>query len=118
MKELNEILEGVTEEELDFTKQALVQAMGRRFESTRALSSFLDDISAYGYPDDFQTRRLAELMELGTEDLRVLARKHLTPDEMVILVVGDAAHVEPGLAELGYGEVRRLDVDGRPLSRD
>jgi zinc protease len=114
MKELGAILEGVTDEELAFTKKALVQAMGRRFESTGALGAFLNEISTYGHPDNYLELRLNELMELAPADLRALARKHLDPEQMVILVVGDEAAVEPGLAHLGYGKVRPLDIDGRP----
>ena len=117
MKEIGGILDGVTDEELEFTKKALVQAMGRRFESTRSLSSFLGEISKYDYPDDFLSRRMEALMEMSADDLRVLARKHLSPDQMVILVVGDAEEVAGGLADLGYGEPTRLDIDGITIPR-
>ena len=112
MKELNGILEGVQEDELDFTKKALLQSASRQYESIRALSGFLNNISQYGFEDDYLEKRMMLLNELSIGDLKALARKHLTPDEMVILVVGDGEKVEKGLHELGYGDVTVLDIDG------
>ncbi len=116
MLELNRILDGVDQEELEFARKALVQAMSRQYESTRALAGFVNNISKYGYADDYLEQRMTTLFELTPEKLQALARKHLTPDEMVILVVGDGDHVEAPLEELGYGEVHHLDVDGAPVS--
>lgn len=115
MRELNLILEGVDEEELEFTRKALVQAMSRQYESTRALAGYLNNISKYGYPDDYLEERVTMLHELTPEKLKAMARKHLTPNEMVLLVVGDAEHVQAGLEELGYGPVQRVGIDGELL---
>ncbi len=115
MKELGRILDGVDDAELEFTRQALEQAMGRGYESTRALAGFLNEISKYGYPDDFLAQRVTMLHELTPDKLRALARKHLSPNQMVILVVGDKSSVREGLTQLGYGDVAELDLDGNPL---
>ncbi|MFT5286045.1 MAG: zinc protease [Planctomycetota bacterium] len=112
MKELNMILDGVTQDELDFTKKALIQSASRQYESIRALSGLLNDISRYGFADDYLEQRQLLLNEISIGDLKALARKHLTPDKMVILVVGDREKVESGLIELGYGDVTALDIDG------
>ena len=45
-----------------------------------------------------------------------LAKTYIGPDNMIILVVGDAEVVRAGLAELGYGEPIELDIDGNPIS--
>ena len=50
--------------------------------------------------------------------LDALAREHLHPEQMSILVVGDAESVGPTLVELGYGEPVRLDIDGNRLDTD
>ncbi len=116
MKELNGILDGVEQDELDFTKKALLQSASRQYESIRALSGFLNNISLHGFEDDYLEKRMMLLNEISIEDLKALARKYLTPDKMVILVVGDGAKVEEGLNELGYGTVTTLDLDGVELA--
>jgi len=116
MKELDRILAGVGEEELARARDTLAQALCRRFESTAGRLDFVEALGAYGFPDDYLSRRLELLEQLGTDDLRELALKYVHPDRAVILVVGDGAVVAPRLAELGYGPVRALDVDGVPLA--
>ena len=94
---LNDFFEGMvggpTPEELAFTKDALIQAMNRQYESMRALSGLLDDVSRYGWSDDFLLERRKTLEAIGTQELGELAKRYLHPDRANILVVGDAATV-------------------------
>jgi zinc protease len=115
MGEIEGMLAGPTDEELSFTRDALVQAMNRRYESTRALNGLLEDVSRYGWPDDYLLERLATIRTIEREALRDLAGRHLHPRRAVILVVGDAAEVRESLEALGHGPVVELAVDGSPL---
>ncbi len=110
--ELQGILAGPTQDELDFARAALLQANARRYESMRALAGLVDNVGRYGFPDDYPERNAAELRDLTTERLRELAVQYLEPDRLVVLVVGDAEQVRAGLDELGLGPVVELDVDG------
>ena len=116
MKELSGIREGVTEEELAFLREGLAQSMTRQFESTGALSGFLEAISLYDYPEDYPAQRLARLETITLEELDELARSVLHPGRMAILVVGDRAAVLEQLRALPYGEIVELDPQGRPIS--
>ena len=115
MGELRGILAGPTDAELDFARRAILQANARRYESMRALAELVDNVGRYGFPDDYPERQAEELRELGVDRLRELARRHLDPERMAILVVGDAAEIRSGLAELELGDVVELDIDGEPL---
>ena len=115
MKELKAIRDGVTEDEVTFARDALLQAMTRQYEAVSALAGMLDSISQYGYPDDYLARRCTQLESVDKQGLDSLADKYIHPDRMAILVVGDAKVVKPGLDELGYGPVIELDIDGNPL---
>ncbi|HZM00942.1 MAG TPA: pitrilysin family protein [Planctomycetota bacterium] len=115
MKELNAIRDGVTDEELAFARDALLQSMTRQYESVNALSGMLDSISRYGYPDDYLAQRCAQLQSITKVELDALADQYIHPDRMDILVVGDAESVRAGLVELGYGPVIELDIDGNPI---
>jgi zinc protease len=37
------------------------------------------------------------------------------PDKLVWVIAGDRAKVEPGLRELGLGQVKSIDADGNVL---
>jgi len=116
MKELSAIHDGFTEDEVAYTKDALVQAMNRQYESIGALGGLVDSISRYGRPDDYLVQRLRFLGDVDKAQLDKLAKSYVDPDKMIILVVGDAEIVREGLAELGYGEPIELDIDGKLLN--
>jgi zinc protease len=116
MKELVKIKDGITDKELAFTKDSITQTATRQYESTRDLAGMLDNISRYGWPDDYTERRLKQLSGFTLDDMKAQAQKHIHPDAMVILVVGDKKKIAAGLAEAGYGEPIELDADGKPLA--
>ena len=37
-------------------------------------------------------------------------------DRLVWVVVGDLAKIEPGIRELGFGEIRFIDPDGQEIN--
>ncbi len=59
MKEIQGILDGPTEKELAFTKDSLQQGALRQYESMMAINGYLENISRFGYPDDYAAKRLA-----------------------------------------------------------
>jgi len=40
----------------------------------------------------------------------------LHPDQLVWVIVGDRAKIEPGLRELKLGEIRLINADGKAIS--
>ncbi|MHC5210887.1 MAG: M16 family metallopeptidase [Planctomycetota bacterium] len=115
MKELNSIRDGITEEELAFARDGLMQAMNRQYEAVSALNRMLDSISMYGYPDDYLVGRIAILERITKADIDALAKKYVQPEKAAVLVVGDKEKVLGPLEALGYGPVTELDIDGNPL---
>jgi zinc protease len=114
MRELNGILEGVTDAELAFAKDALTQQMATRFESSRALLGMLDNVAKFGWPDDYLEQRLRVIDALTAEDLRRLAKQYIRPEQAVVLVVGDGEQIAEQLGALDLGRPEELDIDGRP----
>ena len=112
--ELRGYLDGPTDEELAFTKNALEQSLARQFESASATLAFLDTVDRLELPDDYPLARLAWLACSSRDQRRALLRRHLYPDELTILVVGDRASVARDLAALELGPLAALDIDGAP----
>jgi len=44
------------------------------------------------------------------------ARTYAVPAKASLLLVGDAAKIEPGVRELNVGEIVRLDAEGNPVA--
>jgi len=114
LQELRAIGQGLTDTEVAFARDSLVQSTNRQYESVNALGGLIDNVSRYGWPDDYPGRRLQYLSTVTKEDLDSLARRYVHPDTLSVLIVGDAAKVREGVMGLGY-PVQELDIDGNPL---
>jgi len=106
---------GITEEELRFTRKALGQRDARQYETPSQKLGFLSRILEFDLDDDFVEEQNRILAAIGSEELGRLAAKHLTLDDMIIVVVGDKTVIMPQLEDLGY-EIVELDASGNEIS--
>jgi zinc protease len=108
-EEMKKYKEGISVEDLDFTKDALLKSNARQFETLYALLGMLETISEYDLPFDFITKQQEVTRSMTLEEHRELAQKYIDPDRMYYLVVGDAeTQLEP-LKSLGLGDPILLD---------
>jgi zinc protease len=101
--------EEIAPEHLQFTKAALVKSNARSFETLGALIGILNNIATYNRPDDYIKQREEFVKNLTEEKHVELAQKHIDPDRMIYLVVGDAATQMKSLEKLGLGEVTLIE---------
>ena len=104
--------EPIAEEDLDFTKNVLLKSNARRFETLGALRGMISSIATYGFPFDYIKDQEEIVRDMTVESHNELARKLIRPNEMIYLVVGDAATQLDGLKSLGFGDPILLDADG------
>ena len=102
--EIEKYRNGISEEDLEFTKNALVKSNARRFETLGALHGMLSTISTYNLPFDYVKAEEETILGMTPEEHKQLAQKHLNPDKMYFIVVGDAETQLESLKSLGLGE--------------
>jgi len=64
----------------------------------------LQNISRFGWADDYAKGREAIVRDMTVEKIQELADAYLNPDKMFWLVVGDAKTQMKRLEKLGYGK--------------
>jgi zinc protease len=96
--------QGIADEDLEFTRSALVKSNARGFETLGNLLGMLNNIGLYGLPDNYVKTREEFVKTLTLDQHRELAEKYIDPDRMIYVVVGDAAKYMKSLGELGLGE--------------
>lgn len=96
--------DGITDEELQFTKDALIKSNSRRFETLRALTGMLQNISLYDLPTDYVRNEEAVVKNMSLELHKTLANKYINPDRMYYVIAGDAQTQMKALKEVGFGE--------------
>jgi zinc protease len=101
--------EPITEAELDYAKQSILNSFVFKFENPSQTLSRLMTYEYYGYPDDFIFKYQKGVKETTREDVLRVAKKYLQPNQIVTLIVGNAQVIEPSLSRLKT-EVQTVDI--------
>jgi len=110
--ELARYRQGIDEEDLEFTKNALIQSNTRRFETLGALVGMLNTIASYDLPVDYIRQEEGITRNMTLEEHRELAQQYIMPDRLIYLVVGDASTQAGRLRGLGLGAPIMLNTSG------
>ena len=102
--EIEKYRNGISVEDLDFTKNALVKSNARRFETIGALHGMLTSISAYDLPFDYIKAEEETIKSMTLESHKELAQKFIQSDHMNYVVVGDAETQLSSLEDIGLGK--------------
>jgi zinc protease len=116
-KELRGILgkRPITADELKKAQENQTLELPGRWETMGAVAGSIGEIVRFGLPDDYFTTFPDKVRALNVEDLVKAAQQVVHADQLAWIVVGDRAKIEPGIRELGWGEIHLLDADGKPL---
>ncbi len=113
--EINRYKDGISQDDLDFTKNALIKSNARRFETQFALLGMLQEMSTYGLDSNYIEGEEATVRNMTLESHKALANKYLDPSKMAYLVVGDAESQYTQFRDMGFDEVLLLDKDGEEV---
>ncbi|MEZ5345444.1 MAG: pitrilysin family protein [Pyrinomonadaceae bacterium] len=93
-----------SERDMDTTKGFLIKSNARAFETAGAKLNMLENISEYGWDDDYVKKRESIVRNMTVGKIKDLSRQFLNPEKMIWLVVGDAKTQLPRMKDLGFGE--------------
>jgi zinc protease len=117
-KELTDITgrRPVTDAELAFAKQRIIQGFPRRFETTFGVAGQIAVLVDDELPDDEYVHYQGRVESVTKADVDRVARAYITPEQMTILVVGDRSSIEGPLKSLPFvAAIKRLDTEGNAL---
>ena len=101
----------VEPDELTAARDYLVGVFPLRFESAAQVASALGGLIVFDLPDDELDRYRPAVAAISAQDILNAATRHIRPDELSIVVVGDAKEVEAPLRAAGLGEVDLIPAD-------
>jgi len=102
--EMEKYRNGISQDDLDFTKDALIKSNALRFETLWALLDMVSNISTYNLPFDYVKQEENFIKNLTLEQHKEIAQKYINPDKMYYIIVGDAATQLKSLKAIGFGE--------------
>ena len=107
MSELTMLVEsGPTDEETEAARDYIAGVFPLRLETTGQIAARIAELIVYGLPDDYHAHYRDRIRAVSTEDVSEAGRRAIRPDELTIVVVGDAGKVRGPLEELALGPVR------------
>ncbi|KKC25504.1 M16 family metallopeptidase [Sphingomonas sp. SRS2] len=93
--------DGVNAEERERTINGQIRSLPGSFETSSDLLGALVTMDTLGRPDDYYTKLPGRYRTMTAAQMDEAARAAIRPDDLVWVVVGDAAKVEPQLKTLG-----------------
>jgi predicted Zn-dependent peptidase len=106
---------GVSEAELSRTISNNVRSLPGSFETSPAVLNAMQTNVLYKRPDDYHERLAAIYQSQTATKLDAAMRRAVRPENFVWVVVGEAAKVQPQLAQLGLPvELRAAEPDAAP----
>jgi zinc protease len=102
---------GLKDDELSFTKSSYLNSQALRYESPVQKANYLNNILEYNLPKDYNKQQEKVLNEISKAELNDLAKKYISPDKFVILVVGNKYMIKDKLEKLGYGKVKEVELE-------
>jgi len=100
---MEEYRNGISEEDLIFTKNSINKSRARDFETLGAKNRMLQEISMYNQPLDYVRRQEQIVSDMTREEHKALAEKYIVPDRMYYVIAGDAATQMEALGQIGFG---------------
>jgi zinc protease len=115
MKEITQyVADGISEEELAFTKSSIGQRDALKYETTGQKALFMRQLLRNGLDKDLVSKQLDILTKMTKADADAIIRQYIRPGKLAIVVVGDRALIYDKLVALGYPVVE-VDMYGKPV---
>jgi zinc protease len=100
----------VTPDELSLAISYLDGVFPIRYETTAAVAGALGNQAIYGLPDDYFDSYRSRIRAVTVESVLSAAQRHLHPDRMQAVVVGNAELIREPLEQLSFGTLVAADA--------
>jgi zinc protease len=100
-------------DELSLAKDSQSRSLPGIFETSSGEAGALSEVFVYNLARDYFSKLPDQLNAVTAEDAEAVAKKHLHPDQLILVCVGDRSKIEPELVKLDLGAVEFRDPDGK-----
>ena len=94
----------VTREELETGRAALTRGYPRNFETAEQLARAAAQLALHDLPEDYYSTFVDRILDIDETAVTEAARRHLQPERLLTVIVGDRDRAWAGIEPLGLGE--------------
>ena len=98
----------VTRQELEVGRASLTRGYPRNFETADQIARAAAQLALYDLPDDYFSTFVPKVLSLTEEAVTAVAAKHIDPDRLLTVIVGDRDKLAPSLKALELGDIADL----------
>jgi len=91
----------INDQEASRARTDLMHSLGARLEHTSSLADAMATLFSQQLPSDYYTKYPALVSAIPTREVATQAAR-LTPQRLLVVIVGDRAQIEPALKQRGY----------------
>lgn len=111
LKEIDAMREQeISHDELTLATSYLEGVFPIRYETTAAIASALASMVTFGLPENYFDTYRSKVSSVTTRDVLDAARRHVRPEELQIVVVGNPELVREPIEALGFGPLSTRDA--------
>lgn len=114
-KEINKIKEGISDEELKFTKSSMIRKFPSNFETLRQISVNLIGKVVYGLKNDYFNTYIESVLNVTKEDVNKAAADNIFPENIKYVITGDKNIIRPQLKNIMFADVVEINSDGEVI---
>lgn len=101
--------------DLQVAKDYMTGSFPLQIETSQDVAGQVANARLLGLPDDYLAEYRDRVAAVTAEEVQSAARKHIRPDQAIVVVVGDATQILDKVS--GFGPVRLYDVNGNAIER-
>jgi len=116
MSELEGIRNGIKDDEMDFAKSSLIRKFPSNFETYKQIASNLISMVVHSLAFDYFNTYINNIKSVNKELVENAAGKHIHPDKVITVIVGDKDKVKCQLTDLNITDIIDVDINGNEIS--
>jgi len=105
----------VQDSELTLAKESVSRSLPAYFMTTSRTAATIGDLYLLDLPPDYYQGLPARIAAITVDDIGTVAKKHLRPDDLKVIAVGDRRVIEPQIGSLKLGPIGYRTLDGEPV---
>jgi len=105
-----------SEEEKEITQNKIVKESTRIYESMNAKLSILNNISKFGRSESYIEEDQQTLLSMKVDDFKEVIGEYMDVEDLVFVIVGDAATQLEEVNKFGRGDAILLDIYGNIIA--
>lgn len=111
MKEVSGMSKKMPDDEIGRTRRYICYSYPASFETSIYLAQRILDMQLYNLPDDYYSTYVGNISKVGNDDMGVLRNTFFSPDNMTMVVVGDAKLIAEQAKQVPGWKVELIPVD-------